>query len=98
MSNKRLYRATQGSMVAGVCKGIAEYFSIDVTIIRILWVIFSFTSMGVILYIACIFIIPDKATVEREKRQMNRDSVFEAQDYKVKDKEEKKTDQDYTIY
>ena len=43
------------------------------------------------------FIFPDKATIEREKRQTTKDAVFETNDYKVKDQENKK-DKDYTIY
>ncbi|MFR3816885.1 MAG: PspC domain-containing protein, partial [Turicibacter sp.] len=55
MSNKRLYRASQGAMISGVCQGIADYFKMDATIIRLIWVvvtIFSFGFAGVVLYIA----------------------------------------------
>ncbi|CUM93748.1 MULTISPECIES: PspC domain-containing protein [Turicibacter] len=97
MSNKRLYKTSQGAMLGGVCKGISEYLNIDVTLIRLVWVLISFTSVGIILYIACVFIFPDKATIEREKRQTTKDAVFETNDYKVKDQENKK-DKDYTIY
>ena len=43
MGSKRLYR-TEGSykMLCGVCGGIAEYFDIDPTLIRVLWVIAFF--------------------------------------------------------
>ena len=37
--NKRLYRSNQNSKIAGVCGGIAEYFGIDATIVRIIAVI-----------------------------------------------------------
>lgn len=97
MSNKRLYKTSQGAMLGGVCKGISEYLNIDVTLIRLVWVLISFTSVGVILYIACVFIFPDKSTLEREKRQSPKDSVFESNEFKVKDQENKKDD-DYTIY
>ena len=39
MSNKRLYRASQGAMISGVCQGIADYFKMDATIIRLIWVV-----------------------------------------------------------
>ena len=56
--NKKLYRSSTDSKISGVCGGFAEYTGIDSTIISILWVLLSFTSFGIILYIACVFIIP----------------------------------------
>lgn len=41
MSNKRLYRSSTNYMLAGVCGGIAEYFDIDPTLVRLAWVILS---------------------------------------------------------
>lgn len=62
MSEKKLYRAYSRKMIAGVCAGMSDYFSIDVTIIRLLWVaavVFGFGS-GIILYILCWLIIPEQ--------------------------------------
>ena len=88
MSNKRLYRASQGAMISGVCQGIADYFKMDATIIRLIWIvvtIFSFGFAGVVLYIACIFIIPDQATVTHQQKQQPKSSVFDSSEYTVKD-------------
>ncbi|HCT64384.1 MAG TPA: PspC domain-containing protein [Lachnospiraceae bacterium] len=60
--NKKLYRIEDGKKMSGVCAGIAEYFDIDVTLIRLLWVVLTFFTAafpGIILYIACVFIIPE---------------------------------------
>ena len=38
---KRLYRSRSNRMVAGVCAGVAEYFGIDPTVVRVLWAIVS---------------------------------------------------------
>jgi len=46
MSNKRLYRANQGAMLFGVCQGIANYFNIDATIVRLIWAILAISSVG----------------------------------------------------
>ncbi len=58
---KKLVR-TKECMVAGVCGGIAQYFGVDVTLIRLLWVIGSLLLglgiPGLIGYIACAIIIP----------------------------------------
>jgi len=58
--NKKLYRSKTDSKISGVCGGFAEYTGIDSTIIRILWVLGSFFSAGagVLMYIACVLIIP----------------------------------------
>lgn len=59
---KKLYRIEEGKKISGVCVGLAEYFDIDVTLIRLLWVgasIFTAMFLGIILYIACVFIIPE---------------------------------------
>ena len=36
---KKLYRSARERVLSGVCGGIAEYFDIDVTIVRLLWII-----------------------------------------------------------
>ena len=46
MSNKRLYRSSTNYMLAGVCGGIAEYFDIDPTLVRLAWVILSCIGAG----------------------------------------------------
>ena len=38
---KRLYRIEEGSKIFGVCGGLAEYFDVDPTLIRVIWVILS---------------------------------------------------------
>ena len=59
--NKQLYRSTSNRVIAGVCGGIAEYFNIDPTIVRVLWAVASiFAFAGVIAYVAGAIIIPEK--------------------------------------
>ena len=58
---KKMYRSVSNRMVAGVCPGVAEYLNIDPTVVRVVWAIASlFGFLGVIAYIACAFIIPEK--------------------------------------
>jgi len=46
-------------MVAGICGGIAEYFDVDSTIIRLLWILlFIGAGSGLIAYIICWLVIP----------------------------------------
>ncbi len=58
MSTKKLYRSTKEKMVAGVCGGLAEYFDIDPTIVRIAWLIFCCVGAGVIAYLIAMLVIP----------------------------------------
>lgn len=58
---KRLYRSTKDMMLCGVCGGIGEFFGIDPSVIRVLWVLLSLFSAGfpgIIAYIACALILP----------------------------------------
>ena len=58
---KKLYRSKTNRMLVGVCGGIAEYFNIDPTVVRVLWAIASVLGFaGVIAYIVCAFVIPEK--------------------------------------
>ena len=41
MNNKRLYKSSANYMLCGVCGGIAEYFDIDPTLVRLAWVILT---------------------------------------------------------
>lgn len=60
-SMKKLYKSNQIKVIAGVCGGIAEYFNIDPTIIRLAWVLFCLIGgSGVLGYIICALVIPSE--------------------------------------
>jgi len=59
---KRLKRSRKSRKIAGVCGGIAEYFEMDPTLVRILYVVVSVLSAafpGFLVYIALWIIIPE---------------------------------------
>lgn len=61
---KRLYKIEEGKKLDGVCGGIAEYFDIDPTLVRLAWVIFTvFAGGGLIAYIIAAIIMPKKSDV-----------------------------------
>lgn len=57
----RLYRSKNDRKISGVCGGIAEYFRIDPTIVRLLWLISIVAyGTGLIIYIGATIIIPER--------------------------------------
>ena len=59
VKTKRLYRSGKEKILGGVCGGIAEYFNVDPTIIRILWILFVFGfGSGILAYIIAWIIVP----------------------------------------
>ena len=58
---KRLYKSSTDKKVCGVCCGIANYFDVDPTVIRLIWVIFTLAGgSGLIAYIIAAIIMPDE--------------------------------------
>ena len=58
---KRLYKVEEGKKIFGVCGGVAEYFNVDPTIVRVIWAIAILAyGSGLLLYLACAFIFPKK--------------------------------------
>ena len=63
-SHRHLYQIREGAMISGVCVGLSEYLHIDVTLLRILFVIFALVSSGwgILAYGLLMFILPNVAT------------------------------------
>jgi phage shock protein C len=58
-----LRRAYQGRMLAGVCAGLADYFGIDVTLVRIAFVVLTFLGGAAVpAYLACLLLIPEEGS------------------------------------
>lgn len=64
--HKRLYRIRDGAMIAGICSGLAAYLNVDVTVVRILFVVGGLVSGGWLLlaYVIAMFLIPSAHTSE----------------------------------
>ena len=62
--NKRIYKNREKKMLCGVCAGLAEYFDIDPTLVRVLWAVISLGyGSGLLAYIVCAIVFPDKSEV-----------------------------------
>lgn len=77
---KRLYQIREGAKISGVCMGLAAYFDIDVTIVRIAFVLLTLLTSGglLIAYIVMMFVIPVANTTE--ERAAARGVPFNAQE------------------
>ncbi|HXF85220.1 MAG TPA: PspC domain-containing protein [Anaerolineales bacterium] len=63
---KQLTRSTSNRMIAGVCAGLGEYFGIDPTIVRLLFILAFFTGFGgiAIVYLIMALVIPEQSNVQ----------------------------------
>lgn len=55
---KKLYRSNSDKMVAGVCAGIAKYFRIDPTIVRLIVAAIMLSGSGFVAYLVAAIVIP----------------------------------------
>lgn len=61
---KKLYRVEEGKMICGVCGGIAEYFNIDPTLVRLVCILLCFAvCSGILAYIIAAIVMPTKSEV-----------------------------------
>ena len=69
--NRRLYRCRHDRRLAGVSAGLAEYFDIDPTIVRLLWVVSAFLTGGlsIVIYIVMALIVPQEPLSDLEATQ-----------------------------
>ena len=64
---KRLYRKCNEKILAGVCAGLGDYFGIDPTIVRIIFLILVFAGLGgVLVYIILWIITPEEPLISEE--------------------------------
>jgi phage shock protein C len=58
-ATRKLYRSTTNRQLAGVCGGLAEYFNLDATLIRILFVVLAVLGgSGLVIYVAMWILVP----------------------------------------
>lgn len=78
---KRLYRSQTDRMIAGVCGGIGQYFNIDSTLIRIIFIVFLLWGGGGLLaYIICWIVIPLDTSVQKDYEDIIQENSKEIKD------------------
>ncbi len=61
---KKLYKSNTDKKLCGVCGGVAEYFNMDSTIVRLGWAFATlFVGAGILAYIIAALIIPEKSEI-----------------------------------
>ena len=60
METKKLYRSKTDKMISGVCSGLAQYFGVDATLVRLVFALLVFFGVGsgVLLYIILAIVVP----------------------------------------
>lgn len=70
---RKYYRIERDKKIAGVCTGLAEYFNIDVTLVRVLFVIFALGGgTALILYVILWVVSPSRPDAETADPQQSR--------------------------
>jgi phage shock protein C len=80
MAAKRLYRSRRDGLIAGVCGGLAEYFDVDPSLVRLVFILATFLGgVGLIVYIVAWLIVPENPeqspTASFEKNQKLKEEV-----------------------
>lgn len=64
MNEKKLYKSAIDKKICGVCGGIAAYFGIDSTLVRVAWAIFCCCGgAGILAYVICALIMPGQTQI-----------------------------------
>ena len=83
---KKLYKSREDKMLFGVCSGVAEYFDIDPTLVRLGTAVLVFTSIGIPAYIVAAIVMPEKpANAQTKAEAKEADVVVEAEEVKDDD-------------
>ena len=75
---KRLYKTKDGAVLGGVLQGFSEYYNMDVTAVRLIFVLLTFFVIGspIIIYLVLYLILPDKAQVIAKQDPYNIENDF----------------------
>lgn len=70
---KQLYRSRTNRKIAGICGGLGEYFQVDPTFIRILFIIVALASvgLGILAYLIMWLIIPKESEMHAKKKMLD---------------------------
>jgi phage shock protein C len=71
LANKKLYRDNENAVFAGVCKGLADHLDMDVSVVRLIFVLVAIFTTGIpvlLIYIIMALVVPTKTSLKHEKK------------------------------
>jgi phage shock protein C len=71
MAKRKLYRLDDDYLVAGVCSGLSEYFEIEATLVRVIFVLLFLTGSGFFIYLILWLLIPKKGEMVKNNKIEN---------------------------
>lgn len=57
---RKLYKDPNDKVIAGVASGVAKYFDIDTTLVRVVWFVLALGGFGILLYVILWFVLEDE--------------------------------------
>lgn len=101
MSEKKLHKSSKNKMVCGVCGGLAEYFKLDPTIVRLIFVLVTlFKGAGLLLYVIAAIVMPfDYNSDDKEDDISNLKSAnVDSEKMNTEDEDGPHSEQDFNEY
>ena len=91
MENRKLYRNSMNRVIGGVCSGLADFFGLDIALVRIAFVIaFLFASFGFWLYIILWIVLPEtQQTIDNGQQNQSRSQSSQSESVSVSKSESK---------
>lgn len=77
-AHKRLHRSRRHRIIFGVCGGLADYFDVDPTLVRLLFVLLAFVSgAGILIYLVLLIVMPSEQHLDSHPREAVRGTMGE---------------------
>ena len=83
---KRLFRDSENSVLGGVASGVGSFFGIDINLVRLLFVVFTFTGgVGFVIYLIIWFITPEAKSITERMQMKGEPITLSNIEQKIKD-------------
>ena len=80
-TQRKLYRDVDNGKISGVCAGLSDYFDIDVTLIRVIWLVLLLCAgTGLLAYIILAIVVEPKSVVLGREEKKDKTVVEESDD------------------